>query len=102
DNPLTGGGPASRYVHVLITSLPATGGTLKFNGTAIASASNASPFPVPIGQIGLLTFVPNTDKSALPLSTFTFKVQDNGGTGPVTGSGLTANGADTSTATYTM
>src|SRR5205823_10390317 len=49
-----------------------------------------------------LTFQPSGEQSALPLATFTFKVQDNGSTTAVTGSGLSANGVNTSTTDNTM
>jgi Dockerin type I domain/Bacterial Ig domain/Bacterial cadherin-like domain len=62
---------------VRLTTLPASGGTLIFHGPPLTS-----PFTVPRSELGYssLIFVPAANASASPLSTFTFQVQDDGGT----------------------
>src|SRR5205814_558941 len=66
---------------VIITSLP-TSGTLKVGGTALTSANLATLGQVPAGNVAQVTFTPATDandaNAAQP--SFTFKVQDDGGT----------------------
>src|SRR5205823_2043656 len=69
--------PANVFLAVKITTLP-TAGTLRLNGTPITvagtfvSAANISS--------GLLTFVPVANANGSPYATFTFRVQDDGGT----------------------
>src|SRR5262249_46964161 len=61
---------------ITITSLPTTG-TLKYNGTAITSAQATAGFTITTANIGLLTFVPNTD--AIAQASFNFEVTDTTG-----------------------
>src|SRR5262249_48841318 len=68
--------PPNTLLAVKITTLPALG-TLKNNNVAV----NAGDF-IPVANInsGLLKFTPAADGSGSPYTTFTFQVQDNGGT----------------------
>jgi hypothetical protein len=73
---------------VIITSLPSTG-TLKYNGTAITAAQASAGFAISAANIGLLTFVPNTDITTQ--GSFSFKVTDTaaGGTPSTSASAAT-------------
>src|SRR5262249_42768435 len=102
DNPATGGGPADIFANLIITQLPASGGNLFVGATQLNAGNLATLGIIPVGSINTLTFVPNGQNSGLPLSTFSFKVQDGGSTATVIGSGLSNSGVNTSTATYTM
>jgi Ca2+-binding RTX toxin-like protein len=76
--------PANPLLSVRITTLP-TNGTLFFDSDG---AGGAAPVAVVAGQfilgseivLGKLSFVPNANANGTPLSSFTFQVQDNGGT----------------------
>ena len=61
---------------VKVTTLPASG-TLQLNGTTVTTGHY-----VPAADIasGLLVFHPAADGNGTPLTSFTFQVQDNGGT----------------------
>ena len=78
-------GPANSLQAVTFTTLPA-------NGTLFYDADGAGaglPFAVSAGQsilaseiaLGKVTFVPAPDANGTPLTSFTFQVQDDGGTG---------------------
>src|SRR5205823_6321370 len=85
--------PPNSLSAVIITSLP-TSGTLALTGTPITAGQ--LPKSISVGSIAQLTFTPALDKNdgnqARP--TFTFKVQDNGGT--------FNNGVDTSFSNNTV
>ena len=83
---------------ITITSLPATG-ALKYNGTAITTAQASAGFTITTANIGLLTYVPNTDVVGNAAATFQFEVTDtaSGGTPTTSAAGtMTLNiAADT-------
>src|SRR6185312_2913322 len=68
--------PANTLLAVKITTLPAAG-SLTDNNVAVV----AGQF-IPVADIngGLLKFTPAANSSGSPYATFTFQVQDNGGT----------------------
>ena len=68
--------PANNLLAVKITTLPAAG-SLKDNGVAVT----AGQF-IPVADIagGLLTFTPAANANGAPYKSFTFQVQDDGGT----------------------
>ena len=68
--------PANNLLAVTITTLP-TAGTLADNGVGVTTGQS-----IPIADItgGLLIFTPAPGAIALPYATFTFQVQDDGGT----------------------
>jgi large repetitive protein len=68
--------PANAFLAVKIITLPATG-TLTNNGLAVAAGQL-----IPASDIAalLLQFTPVANANGSPYSTFTFQVQDNGGT----------------------
>jgi hypothetical protein len=68
--------PANGLLAVKITTL-ATDGTLKLSGVAVTAGQ-----VVPVASItaGNLKFVPDANENGSPYATFTFQVQDNGGT----------------------
>jgi hypothetical protein len=68
--------PANSLLAVKITTLPANG-TLKLNGLAVAAGDIVSATDIAAGK---LTFTPVADASGTPYTSFTFQVQDNGGT----------------------
>jgi hypothetical protein len=70
----TNDNPANSLYAVKITTLPADG-TLDLDGTPVT----AGDF-VPAASIALLTFTPATGEFGTPYTTFTFQVQDDGGT----------------------
>jgi VCBS repeat-containing protein len=61
---------------VKITTLPA-GGTLTNNGNPVAAGAFISAADIAAGH---LVFTPTTNSNGSPLASFTFQVQDNGGT----------------------
>src|SRR5439155_835381 len=69
-------GKENSLAAVKITTLP-TNGTLKDNGANVT----AGQF-IPVADItgNKLTFVPSANANGSPYATFTFQVQDNGGT----------------------
>ncbi|MHB0988795.1 MAG: tandem-95 repeat protein [Bellilinea sp.] len=66
--------PANNFSAVKITTLPAKG-SLKLNGGAV-SAGNL----ILVANIPQLVFTPDANEFASPYTSFTFQVQDNGGT----------------------
>ena len=63
---------------VKMTTVPGAGtGTLKNNGVTVNAGDSVSAANI---AAGLLVFTPVLDGSGSPLATFTFQVQDNGGT----------------------
>jgi len=66
--------PAHLFQAVLITTLPATG-SLQFDGAAVTATQ-----VVPVIDLGLLTYTPEVNGSGTPYASFTFQVQDDGGT----------------------
>jgi hypothetical protein len=68
--------PANAFYGVKTTTLP-TAGTLKLNGTAILAGDWVSLAQIALGQ---LTFEPAANAFGLAYATFTFQVQDDGGT----------------------
>ena len=68
--------PANSLLAVKITTVPSVG-TLADNGTAVTAGQL-----VAVADIagGLLTFIPAANKNGTPYTTFTFQVQDDGGT----------------------
>ena len=68
--------PANSFLAVKITTAPAVG-TLADNGVAVTAGQS-----IAVADItgGLLTFTPATNASGSPYTSFTFQVQDNGGT----------------------
>jgi hypothetical protein len=73
--------PADNFDAVIITSLPVTGGVLRLNGTPITSLPVGGQVVTALQlAANALTYKPNDNQAASPLSTFTFKVRDTGGT----------------------
>ena len=72
----TGDTPANAFSFVKITTLPSSG-NLQLNGSNITTGQ-----AITIADIvsGLLKFVPPSNAYGSPYTTFTFQVQDNGGT----------------------
>ncbi len=68
--------PANGLLAVKISSLPGTG-TLSDNGTAVAAGQFISVTDITAGK---LVFTPATNASGTSYTSFTFQVQDNGGT----------------------
>ena len=66
--------PANALANVIITTLPASG-TLTLNGVAV-TASQA----IAAGDIGGLVYTPATNVNGPAAASFTFQVQDDGGT----------------------
>ena len=68
--------PANALLAVKITTLPALG-TLTDNGAAVAAGAH-----IPVADItaGKLKYTPATNGSGTAYTSFTFQVQDNGGT----------------------
>ena len=63
---------------VKMTTVPGAGtGTLKNNGVTVNAGDSVSAADI---ASGLLVFTPVLDGNGSPLATFTFQVQDNGGT----------------------
>src|SRR5439155_3088344 len=67
--------PANTLLAVKITTLPAAG-TLKLSGVAVTAGQT-----IAAGSIPNLTFNPALNANGTAYATFTFQVQDNGGTG---------------------
>lgn len=72
----TGDTPANAFSFVKITTLPSSG-NLQLNGTNVTTGQ-----AITIADIvsGLFKFVPPSNAYGSPYTTFTFQVQDNGGT----------------------
>ncbi|MDP9270897.1 MAG: S8 family serine peptidase, partial [Chloroflexota bacterium] len=68
--------PANSLAAVEITTLPAAG-TLKLNGSLATPSQFASALDLGTGK---LVFYPAADANGSPYTSFTFQVQDNGGT----------------------
>lgn len=68
--------PANTLLAVKISTLP-TAGTVTNNGFAVAIGTKVSAADIAAGK---LKFVPGANKSGVAYSSFTFQVQDNGGT----------------------
>ncbi len=70
-----GNSPANTLLAVKITTLPGNG-TLTDNGVSVTAGQFVSVADI---TGGLLRFTPTADANGIPLSSFTFQVQDNGG-----------------------
>ena len=68
--------PPNNFFSVEITTLPDPG-TLKLDGTAVTAGQFVTVTDITANK---LTFEPLTDGSGSPYSSFTFQVQDDGGT----------------------
>ncbi len=68
--------PAYNFLAVKITTLPATG-TIKLSGVAVSAGDTVSVDDI---DDDLLTFSPVAAGTGAPYTTFTFQVQDDGGT----------------------
>jgi hypothetical protein len=68
--------PPNALKAVEVTTLPPTG-TLKLTGVAVTAGQFVSAADIAVGK---LTFNPAADASGSPYATFTFQVQDDGGT----------------------
>jgi len=68
--------PPHSLLAVRITTLPAAG-TVRLNGTAVTAGQYVSAADI---GAGLLTFHPAANGNGTPYSSFTFQVQDDGGT----------------------
>ncbi len=66
--------PSNKLSHVIITALPAAG-ALKLGGTDVTSDRS-----IPAADLGNLVFTPAANANGSPYATFSFKVQDDGGT----------------------
>ncbi|MDI1227824.1 MAG: cadherin-like domain-containing protein, partial [bacterium] len=66
--------PANTLLAVRVTTLPLNG-ILRLSGVPVV----AGDF-IPVASIGSLVFTPNANANGAALSSFTFQVQDNGGT----------------------
>jgi len=66
--------PANTLLAVRITTLPAVG-TLRLNGTNVTAGQ-----VIAAGSIGTLVYTPAANASGSNYASFTFQVQDNGGT----------------------
>jgi hypothetical protein len=62
---------------VKVATLPTAGSSLKLNGTTVTTGQYVSAADI---ASGLLVFHPAADANGTPQSSFTFQVQDNGGT----------------------
>ncbi len=69
-----GDSPANAFLAVTITTLPALG-TLELSNVAVTAGQS-----IPVASIPNLTFTPVTNANGSPYTTFTFQVQDDGGT----------------------
>jgi hypothetical protein len=63
-------------LNVKMTTVPAAG-TLKLSGTTVTTGQSVSAANI---EAGLLVFHPATNGNGTPYTSFTFQVQDNGGT----------------------
>ena len=68
--------PANGFLAVKITTL-ASNGSLKLNGVAVSAGQFVSKPDIDAGK---LKFVPDANENGSPYATFTFQVQDDGGT----------------------
>src|SRR5262249_52558797 len=68
--------PANNFLAVRITTLP-TGGSLTDNGAAVAAGQLVSVADISAGK---LQFNPGSGVGGTPYATFTFQVEDDGGT----------------------
>ena len=68
--------PVNNFSAIKVTSLP-TAGTLKLNGAAVTAGAFVTAADI---NLGLLVFEPAAGASGIPYATFTFQVQDDGGT----------------------
>jgi hypothetical protein len=71
--------PTDDLLAVRVTTLPSVG-TLRLNTTAVVAGNS-----IPLASIGSLNYTPVAAAFGSPYSTFTFQVQDDGGT---TGGGI--------------
>ena len=69
-----GDNPANTLLNVIVTTTPANG-SLALGGAAVTAGQ-----AIPAGQIGTLVYTPATDLNGAGADSFTFQVQDNGGT----------------------
>jgi len=67
--------PSNNFVAVLITTLP-TAGTLSVDGVDVTEGQTVQVG----GSVGTMVFTPDPDANGSPYSSFTFQVQDDGGT----------------------
>ena len=72
----TGDTPANAFSFVKLTTLPASG-TLQLNGSNVATGQAITVADIISGS---LKYVPPYNAYGSPYTTFTFQVQDNGGT----------------------
>jgi len=83
DTPPAGTGPANTMAGIVITSLPSPpSGTLILNHTVVVSPGTF----IAAGELSGLVFMPAVNAYGTPLTAFTFRVKDNGGTAVVFGS----------------
>ena len=68
--------PPNNFYRVEITTLPASG-TLELNGTAVTAGQFVNVTDITAGN---LTFTPAANANGSPYASFTFQVQDDGGT----------------------
>ncbi|MBK1724537.1 DUF4347 domain-containing protein [Thiocystis violacea] len=68
--------PANALLAVTFTTLPAAG-TLTLEGVAVSTGQSVSALDIAAGK---LVFAPAADASGAPYASFTFQVQDDGGT----------------------
>ena len=66
--------PANALSAVIITTLP-TSGSLTLGGVAVTAGQS-----IPVGQLGGLVYTPGADVDGVGAASFTFQVQDDGGT----------------------
>src|SRR5215210_1978937 len=66
--------PANAFQAVTITTLP-TAGSLTLSGNPVVAGQS-----IPVASLGNLVFTPAANANGTPYATFTFQVQDNGGT----------------------
>jgi hypothetical protein len=71
--------PANTFAAVKITTV-ATDGKLKLNGVDVTAGQFISVADITAGN---LKFFPDANENGTPYATFTFQVQDNGGTATV-------------------
>ena len=66
--------PSNAFLNVIITTLPASG-VLQLSGVDVTAGQ-----VIAVGDIPNLTFMPDTDENGAGYTSFTFQVQDDGGT----------------------
>jgi uncharacterized delta-60 repeat protein len=70
--------PANLLTRVLVTSLPGSSkGTLALNGVAVSAGSYVTVADI---NAGLLVYTPPADENGFAYTSFTFQVEDDGGT----------------------